>query len=69
MTTHTVFNFGGEYLGEEYSRLHYVAGNEYIQLQGKGDARNLLPEDIDTLIMWLTGCRQQIGNAQKEGRK
>ena len=67
MTTHTAFNFGDEYLGEEYSKLHYVAGNEYIQLQGKKDARYLLPEDIDALIMWLTGCRQQISNAQKEG--
>lgn len=69
MTTHTAFIFGDEYLGGEYKKLHYVAGNEYIQLQGDRDTRNLLPEDIDALIMWLTGCRQQIDNARKEGKQ
>lgn len=69
MTTHTDFIFGDEYLGGEYNKLHYVAGDEYIQLQGRKDDRKLLPEEIDTLILWLTGVRQQIGNAQKEGRR
>ena len=55
-------------LGDDYVTFNYAAGREVVQLQSnKGrEFKPLSFEDLDTMITWLVGVRQNMEKAHKE---